>query len=101
MQEISRLLTFAPLNTILVQGRSIDPDAAAAATAGVMAIGCVLWVILVIMFCIFPVFAFWKIFSKAGFSGALSFLTLIPGIGFLIAICILAFSDWPALKDRR
>ena len=97
MQEISRLFTFAPLNTILVQGTPYDRDVA----AGVMAIGCILWFILVIAFLIFSVFAFWKIFSKAGFSGALSFLTLIPGIGFLIVICILAFGDWPALKDRR
>ena len=67
MQEISRLLTFAPLNTILVQGRSIDPDAAAAAAAGFLAIGCIIWVILVIAFMIFPVLAFWKIFSKVLF----------------------------------
>lgn len=99
MQEISRLLTFASLNTILVEDRTIDPVAATA--VGLVAFGCIVWVILAIVFLIFPVFAFWKIFSKAGFSGALSFLTLIPGIGFLIVICILAFGDWPALKDRR
>lgn len=101
MQEISRVFTFAPFTTILTQGSSIDPDAAAAAAAGVLAIGCIIWVILVIAFVIFPIFAFWKIFSKAGFNGALSLLSLIPGIGLLIVICILAFGDWPALKDRR
>lgn len=101
MQEISRVFMFAPFTAILTQGSSIDPDAAAAAAAGFLAIGCIIWVILVIAFVIFPIFAFWKIFSKAGFNGALSLLSLIPGIGLLIVICILAFGDWPALKDRR
>ena len=101
MQEISRVFTFAPFTAILTQDSSIDPDAAAAAAAGFLAIGCFIWVILVIAFVIFPIFAFWKIFSKAGFNGALSLLSLIPGIGLLIVICILAFGDWPALKDRR
>ena len=64
MQEISRVFTFAPFTTILTQGSSIDPDAAAAAAAGFLAIGCIIWVILVIAFMIFPVLAFWKIFSN-------------------------------------
>ncbi len=36
----------------------------------------------------------WKIFSKAGYSGALGLLALIPGLNFLMLL-FLAFSKWP------
>lgn len=42
----------------------------------------------------FVIFLFWRIFTKAGMSGALAFLLLIPGIGSLIVLCILAFGQW-------
>jgi len=44
------------------------------------------------------VLPFWKIFSKAGFSGALSLLMLVPLLN-VIMIFFLAFGQWPALKD--
>lgn len=42
---------------------------------------------------------FWFIFSKAGYSGWVSLLMLVPIIN-IIAIYFLAFSDWPALKRK-
>jgi hypothetical protein len=42
---------------------------------------------------------FWRIFSKAGFSGWMSLLSLIPGVGQLVIILILAFGEWPALRE--
>ncbi len=42
---------------------------------------------------------FWQIFSKAGYSGWLSLLMLLPFIN-LIALFVLAFSDWPALRKK-
>ena len=38
----------------------------------------------------------WRIFVRAGFSGALSLLHLAPFVGLLVIMAILAFSDWPA-----
>ena len=38
----------------------------------------------------------WRICSRAGFSGALSLLHLVPVIGSFIVMAILAFSTWPA-----
>ncbi len=38
----------------------------------------------------------WRIFVRAGFSGALSLLHLVPVVGLLVVMAILAFSDWPA-----
>ena len=44
-------------------------------------------------------FILWcKIFSKAGYSKAFSMIILAP-FGTLIMMCILAFGQWPALKD--
>jgi uncharacterized membrane protein YhaH (DUF805 family) len=37
--------------------------------------------------------AFWRIFSKAGFSGALSLLMLIPLVNVGV-LCYVAFSKW-------
>ncbi|HEX7006070.1 MAG TPA: hypothetical protein VF274_02960 [Alphaproteobacteria bacterium] len=39
----------------------------------------------------------WKIFGKTGMSPWLSLLVLIPGLGGLICVVILAFGRWPAL----
>jgi len=46
------------------------------------------------------VLPFWKIFSKAGFSGALSLLVLVPLVN-VVMIFFLAFAQWPALQASR
>lgn len=46
----------------------------------------------------------WRICNRAGFSGALSLLHLVPVIGSFIVMAILAFSTWPAgeaTQERR
>jgi hypothetical protein len=45
----------------------------------------------VVLFLIVTIIPFWPIFRKAGFSGALSLLMLIPGVN-LIVLYIVAFS---------
>jgi hypothetical protein len=42
----------------------------------------------------FVIFLFWRIFSKAGMPGAMAFLLLIPAVGGLIVLCVLAFGQW-------
>ena len=44
------------------------------------------------------VLPFWKICSKAGFSGALSLLMLVP-IANIILPFYIAFAEWPALEE--
>ena len=39
---------------------------------------------------------FWQLFSKAGYSGWWSFLMIVPVVN-VIALYVLAFSNWPAL----
>ncbi|WLT32228.1 hypothetical protein [Geothrix sp. PMB-07] len=67
-----------------------------AALAGIAALGCMVWLVILLAMVIFPVFCFWRIFSKAGYSGAMALLCLIPGIGMIIVLCILAFGTWPS-----
>ena len=49
-----------------------------------------LWVAVIIL-------PFWKIFSKAGFSGWLSLLLLVPVVN-LIVLYVIAFARWPARR---
>jgi len=49
------------------------------------------WVVLVIV-------PFWKITTKAGYSGWLSLLVVVPIVN-LIFIYFLAFSKWPGLRQ--
>ena len=47
---------------------------------------------------IFAVIIYWRIFSKAGYSGALSLLLFVP-IANIIVLCVLAFGNWPIYKE--
>ena len=87
-----------PLLT-LFQGR--NDEAAAAAAAGMMGFGCLAITLFALAMVIFPIFCFWRIFTKAGHNGALALLCLVPGVGMIIVLCILAFGDWPALRNRN
>lgn len=59
-------------------------------------VACVAVVALVMV--AFYIFLFWRILTKAGYSGWLALLNLVGGIGTLVLLGILAFGDWPALK---
>ena len=37
----------------------------------------------------------WRICDRAGYSGALALFHLLPGIGSLIVLAVLAFGTWP------
>lgn len=43
----------------------------------------------------------WRICERAGFSGALSLLLLVPVVGLLVVMAVLAFSDWPNGEASR
>ncbi len=74
-------------------------DAAADQTSAsaIAAFGAMMGTFLIVglAFTVLTVWLFWRIFAKAGFNGAMGLLCLIPSIGFLICIVILAFSAWP------
>ena len=43
---------------------------------------------------VFFIYLIWRVFTKAGLAGPLSLLILVPGVGVIIVLCILAFSEW-------
>jgi uncharacterized membrane protein YhaH (DUF805 family) len=66
-----------------------------AAAAGFIATMIMVYAIVIIALVVFTVWIYWRIFAKAGFNGALSLLNLVPGVGQLICMVILAFGRWP------
>lgn len=85
-------MTAAALMPLFAFAQS-KPDQAA--MAGLMAFGCVFWLILILAAMAFPIFCFWRIFTKAGYSGAMSLIWLVPLVGPIVVLCILAFGTWP------
>lgn len=77
-----------------------DPNAALAMASGMMGAFFIVFLIVLVLFIVF----WWKIFSKAGYSGALSLIfiaSIIPLIGWIVPIVLIgwfAFAEWPALK---
>jgi hypothetical protein len=59
-------------------------------------IGILVTIYAVIIFATMALFVwlFWRIFVKAGMSGPLALLNLIPGFGMWICLFILAFGTW-------
>jgi hypothetical protein len=47
---------------------------------------------------VFAIIIYWRIFSKAGYSGAMGLLMFVP-IANIVALCILAFGEWPIYKE--
>jgi hypothetical protein len=69
---------------------------AAASVLASLALGYGIFLLVVVAF---TIWVYWRIFEKAGYSGALSLLNLVPGVGPLICVIILAFGRWP-IEDR-
>ena len=42
----------------------------------------------------------WKVFSKAGYPGALSLGMILPVVN-VVLLYFLGFSDWPVLKELK
>jgi len=74
-----------------------QPDTAAVA-AFALGLGLIVFGAIVVSVLI-TVIPFWKICSKAGFSGALALLMLVP-IANIILPFYIAFAEWPALKAQ-
>ena len=74
-------------------------DHTSAATAGAFAALAFVYAIVLLVVVAFTLWVYWRIFTKAGYNGALSLLNLIPGIGPLICVLILAFGRWP-IEDQ-
>ena len=54
------------------------------------------WMLLISAIVLLP---FWRICTKAGYSGWLSLLVLIPMVD-VVFVYFLGFSEWPSLRRR-
>ncbi|MGC1380565.1 MAG: hypothetical protein WA814_06030 [Candidatus Baltobacteraceae bacterium] len=70
-----------------------------AEAAGVIATLFLVYGIVGLAIVAFTIWVYWRIFAKAGYNGALSLLNLIPGVGPLICMILLAFGRWP-IEDQ-
>ena len=70
-----------------------------ATAASFIATMIVVYGIVIVGLVVFTIWIYWRIFTKAGFNGALSLLNLVPGVGQLICMVILAFGRWP-IEDQ-
>ncbi len=74
---------------------SASDSATNAAAAGIFG-GMMLFIIVIVCaLTVFFVWLFWRVFTKTGMNPALGLLCLVPSIGPLICLLILAFSRWP------
>jgi hypothetical protein len=58
-----------------------------------------IWIVVLVL-CVFMIFCYWRIFSKAGYPGALSLLMLVP-LANLILFIWFAFADWPVVRQAK
>lgn len=74
----------------------MNDNSAAAATAASVIGGMIIgYGIVLVAIMAFTVWIYWRIFVKAGYNGALALLNLVPGVGPLVVMVILAFGRWP------
>jgi len=55
-----------------------------------------LWMLIMALIIVIPA---WRICARAGFSGWLGLLAVVP-IANLVLLYVLAFADWPALRGN-
>jgi len=68
----------------------------AGAMTGIILSSLIFSLIFIVIFAII----YWKIFAKAGYSGAMGLLMFVP-IANIIVLCILAFGEWPIYKELK
>lgn len=61
-------------------------------------VGLIVAIVVGVVVVLFLFSIWWKIFKKAGYSGALGLLMFIPVINFILLL-ILAFSKWPIQRQ--
>jgi hypothetical protein len=75
----------------------MNNEAMSAVVVGVLV---VLYIMVIAVIVAVTVLVWWKICKKAGFSGWLGLLMIVP-IANIVLPLVIAFSDWPVLKELR
>lgn len=79
---------------------SFDNDARSNAIASAFAAFGAIWLLVCLGLLILGLVVNWQIAEKAGFSGALSLLMLIPLVNFILLL-VFAFTEWPIQRELR
>jgi len=82
----------------MISGQSEGAQEMGAAIGALGLVAILVMGVLIVAMIAFAIFLWWRIFSRAGYSGAMALLLLLPA-GELIMLCILAFGRWPTLRD--
>jgi len=61
-------------------------------------IGLVIVLLVALLMLVLTVIIWWKIFSKAGYPGAMGLLMLVPLVNFIMLL-VLAFGRWPIHRE--
>ncbi|HEX3550992.1 MAG TPA: hypothetical protein VHT53_11480 [Candidatus Elarobacter sp.] len=84
---------------LLAQTTTYDNSGAGAAAAMAAASGAILIAVLVAV--VISIIIYFVILKRAGFNPWLSLLVLIPGVGQLIIMIILVFTEWPVQREVK
>jgi ABC-type nitrate/sulfonate/bicarbonate transport system permease component len=82
----------------LAQTTTYDNSGAAAAAVAAMMGGILIGALIAI---VISVAIYYVILNRAGFNPWLSLLVLIPGLGHLIIVIILVFTEWPVQQELK
>lgn len=66
--------------------------------AALLGAGLLIYLIIILASIVLGIIIWWKIFSKAGYSGAMSLLMFVP-VANLIVLLVLAFGRWPIYNE--
>jgi hypothetical protein len=80
-----------------VDNNTLSTDTGGAIAAAMAFMG--IWSLIILAGYVLCIWFFWRIFARAGMSGALALLNIIP-FGTVVCLIILAFGAWPALEGR-
>jgi uncharacterized membrane protein YhaH (DUF805 family) len=78
----------------------IDPSSLEALTSAFGCLGVMASIIIGLTLFVFSIYCHWRICAKAGYSAAMSLLILIPGLGTIVLMIILAFGKWPIHRNE-
>ncbi len=82
------------MNVLAQTTTTPDPTAMLAAmSGGVLIVG--------LIFFVLSIAAYYVIIRRTGYNPWLSLLILIPGLGGLIILCMLVFTEWPVQREVR
>jgi uncharacterized membrane protein YhaH (DUF805 family) len=75
-----------------------NDNSGSGALAALTGVTLLVFTLIMVAAIVFSVIIYWKIFSKAGYSGALGLLMFVP-IANIVVLCILAFGEWPIYRE--